>query len=130
MAGEEGEPWVIVDLLPGVQAVRFTQPALLESGDGAVFRGLWDRILEEDDTGRIVILNFQRVEFHNSYFLARLFLARKELHRRGGMFIGCHLCDVLLSLWKMPGRPLDFVLNYVSSEAEAVEKARLLRGGT
>jgi hypothetical protein len=129
---EQGEPWVIVDLMPGVRAVRFTQPVLFESRDGAALRGLWDRLLEDGDTGPIVILNFQPVLCLDSGFLAGLVRAWKELSQRGGRLISCHLCDDLIQVLRVssPSQPLDYMLNYVVSEAEAVEKARLLRGGT
>ena len=132
VAVEKGEPWVVVDLMPGVRAVRFTHPALHESRDEPVFHRLWDRLLEDGDRGHIVILNFQRVHDYNSYFLAGLIHAAKKLGQRGGMFIGCHLSDELLRTWRVAGlrQPLDFILNYVSSEGEAIEKARLLRGET
>jgi anti-anti-sigma regulatory factor len=129
MPAEKGDRWIVADLMPGVRSVRFTQPSL--SGDGeTVFRELWDQLLETVNPGDVVILNFLQVEDYDSCFLAGLFRAGVKLRQHGGLFIGCHLNDELLGTWRVTGlsQPIDFLLNYVNSEEEAIGNARFLQG--
>jgi anti-anti-sigma regulatory factor len=125
---EENPSWDVTEVVPGVRAVRFATSSTLLGADSATFRPLWDSLLEGVREGDPIILNFRGVCYYSSGFLGSLFSAYKELRRRGGTFIGCELRDDLYDIWFVSGlrQPRDYILNYVATEEEAVEKAKRL----
>ena len=115
--------------MPKLQIVRFT-PINLAGFDQDVRNRFWDDLLARTEAGGVIVLNFQQIVILSSVFLGSLFYAHKKCVSLGIKFVGCHLSDDLQSIFYIasPKQPLDWMLNYVDSEEQAIAKARKLLG--
>ena len=125
---DSSNTWTLVSLMPELQVVRFTQPSLCELTDRGLFDQMLDDLLVRTGKGGVVVLNFQQVVAFDSCFLASLIRAYKRYEKLGAKFVACHLCDDVRMVLMVAGnkQPLDYMLNYVDNEEQAVAKAKKL----
>jgi hypothetical protein len=128
MVVEEGCRWSAEVPTPGVQVLRFKEPILFPRDDEAFYANLWERLAAELSQGGVVVLNFAQVRYLTAEFITWLCKAYGQMKGRRNRFIGCHLDEELQSMFFVSGlsQPLDWLLNYVRNEDEALDKTRML----
>jgi len=125
---EKSDRWVVEAPTAGLRVVRFEQPVLFPDVDESLYDHLWERTAAGMGEDEVIILNFAQVRHLTSGFLRWLFRAHGQMKPRRSQFIGCCLEEELRDVFFVVGlsQPLDWLLNYVSSEEAAMDKARAL----